>query len=298
MADLASTYRSLAALHRAGIAWPAALASAAPSSAPWALARTRVEQGEPLSRALDGAVEPIDLALLRAGEAGGSLEGALEALSRRHEEAHRDRGRRRAALAYPMMLAHIAALLLPIPDLVQRRPGSALMWFLLPLVPLYAFWLYARRRPSPDRPLRYRFPFSSRVEEQDAQALEALGTLYDAGVPLGEALPLARAAGPHGRVGRDLLRAEGHVTRGEPLAAAWRDSPPTLAVGLRTGELTGSLGRECLASAARLREDAALRRTRTLARALPLIMLAIGLIVGARVISFYAGYLRQAGLFR
>jgi len=298
VADLASTYRSLAALHRAGIAWPAALASAAPSSAPWALARTRVEEGEPLSSALRGAVEPIDLALLRAGEAGGSLEGALEALSRRHEEAHRDRGRRRAALAYPLMLAHIAALLLPLPDLMQRRLGSALMWFLLPLVPLYGFWFYARRRPTPDRPLPYRFPFSARVEEQDAEALEALGTLYDAGVPLGEALPLARAAGPHGRVGRDLLRAEGHVTRGEPLAAAWRDAPATLAAGLRTGELTGSLGRECRAASERLREDAALRRTRTLARALPLIMLGIGLIVGARVISFYAAALGRAGLVR
>ncbi len=298
MADLASTYRSLAALHRAGIGWPAALASAAPASEAWALARTRVEQGEPLSRALIGAVEPIDLALLRAGEAGGSLEPALEALSRRHEEAHRDRGRRRAALAYPLMLAHIAALLLPLPDLMQRRLGSALLWFLLPLVPLYGFWLYARRRPTPDRPLPFRFPFSARVEEQDAEALEALGTLYDAGVPLSEALPLARASGPHGRVGRDLVRAESHVARGEPLAAAWRDVPPAQAVGLRTGELTGSLGRECLASAVRLHEDAALRRTRTLAKALPLIMLAIGLIVGARVISFYAGAFRQLGNYR
>lgn len=292
MPDLASTYRSLAALHRAGIGWPEALASAAPGSGPWGEARGRALQGEPLSRALVGVVEPIDLALLRAGEAGGSLEEALEALSRRHEEAHRARGRRRAALAYPLMVAHIAALLLPIPDLVQGRTGSALFWFLLPLVPLYAFWLYARRRPTPDRPLPHRFPFTARVEEQDAEALEALGTLHDAGVPIAEALTLARAAGPYGRVGRDLVRAEGLVERGEPLAAAWREVPPTLAAGLRTGELTGTLGRECRASSERLREDAVLRRQRTLGRALPLLMLGLGLIVGLRVIGFYAQALR------
>jgi type II secretory pathway component PulF len=298
MADLASLYRSLAALHRAGLGWAEAMRSAAPAHGGWEAAHARLGAGGTLPEALEGLAPPLDLALLRAAEASGTFERGLTSLALRHDEAHRAARRRRAALAYPFLLAHVAALLMPIPDLVQRRYGAALLWLLAALVPLYAFWLYARRRPSPDRPLPDRFPFRSRVLEQDADALEALGSLYEAGVPLRDALPLARQAGDHGRVARDLVRAQAIVEDGRPLAGAWSDTPAPTRAALASAEHAGALGAECLALAARMREDAVHRRTVTLARATPLVMLALGGLVALRVISFYAAALGRAGLWR
>lgn len=295
MASLPTLYRALWALHRAGVGWREAFATAAPERA---AARQRLEAGGSLPEALAGEVPPLDVALLRAAEAGGTYERVLEQLAQRHEDEHRARGKRRAALAYPLTVAHVAALLMPIPDLVAGDLAAALGWVLAALAPIYVAIAWSRRQPTATRPLPARFPFTARVLEMDARALAALGALYDAGVPLREALPLAREAGTHGRVARDLQRAEALVAGGAPLAGAWQEVPDDLRVGLCSAERAGALGRECLSSAQRLALDAELWRQRTLGRAVPLVMLALGVLVGARVISFYAGALARAGLFR
>lgn len=295
MTGLPTLYRALAALHRAGVGWHEALATAAPGQG---TARERLAAGATLPEALAGEVPPLDVALLRAAEAGGSYERVLEQLALRHEDEHRARGRRRAALAYPLTVAHVAALLMPIPDLVAGDLSGAVGWALAALAPIYLFVAWSRRQPTAARPLPARFPFTARVLEMDARALAALGALYDAGVPLREALPLAREAGTHGRVARDLARAEVLVEQGAPLAGAWQDAPADLRVGLTSAERAGALGRECLAASERLVLDADLWRQRTLGRAVPLVMLALGVLVGARVLSFYAAALARAGLFR
>jgi type II secretory pathway component PulF len=276
MADLAGTYRSLAALHRAGLTWPAALEQVPAPDETWHAARRRVSEGAPLSDALGDAVAPLDLALLRAGEARGALDEALEGLASRHEEARRRRGALRAALAYPVLVAHLAALLLGVPDLIAGRPLAALGWVLLLLVPVHVV-LWRLRRSG------------AAAAEHDAWALDALGALHDAGVPLSEALPLARAAGPGGRVAADLADATTRVARGLDLAGCWRETPPEAAAALRNAERAGALGRECRAWAERWLFDLEMRRKATAARLAPLMVLGVGAIVGVRVISFYAG---------
>ena len=166
MADLAAIYRSLSALHRAGIGWPAALRQGAPPGGVWEGARTRVDAGQPLSQALDGCVPGLDLALLAAGERSGGLEGTLESLATRTEARRRRASERRAALAYPVLLAHVAALLLPLPDLMRGRWGAALLWCLAPLSLIYGVLWLSRRTPPPGRPLPYRFPYQNRLEEE------------------------------------------------------------------------------------------------------------------------------------
>lgn len=296
MADLASLYRGLAALHRAGVRWPEALATLGQQGADWARARARVASGQRLSEALVGTVPGLDVAFLAAGEAGGTLERAFEALAQRHDAEHRRRGQRRTALAYPVLVAHIAALLLPVPDLVQGRVGAALLWALLPLLPVYGLALLTRVTPSGTAPLPYRFPYTTRVDQADAQALEALGALYDAGVPLLEAIPLAAAAGPRGRAAADLGRGWARVRAGQDLAGAWTDLPPGIRHGLATAERTGNLGAECRAVAERLTFDVEMRLKRSQARLAPMLVLALGLIVGARVFAFYAAAFQQASM--
>jgi type II secretory pathway component PulF len=99
-------------------------------------------------------------------------------------------------------------------------------------------------------------------------------------------------------VARDLLRAQTFVEDGRPLAGAWHEVPASLRASLASAEHAGTLDSECLAWAARWREDAQTTRAVTLARAVPLAFLALGLVVGLRVITFYMGALARAGLWR
>jgi type II secretory pathway component PulF len=294
--DLASVYRGLAAFHRAGAGWAEALAALPETDPAWALARTAVQSGSSLADALAPHVPGLDVALLRAGETSGRLEQALEDLAERHTLAHRRRGQRRAALAYPFLLAHVAALLLPLPDLVGRQYAAALLWALVPLVPVYGLLFLGRLAAGGTGPLPHRLPWTNTVEEHDAQALDALGALYDAGVPLLEALPLAREAGPRGRAAADFLRGEARVQAGQDLAGAWQALPRETTAGLVIAERTGSLGGELAAAAQRLAFDVEMRRKRTAARLGPLLVLVLGGIVALRVFGFYASYFRMAGM--
>lgn len=300
-------YRSLAHLEAAAIPWPRAVEMASGGDPALAGAVADLTAGRPLSEALDGRVPALDLAGIRAAEVSGRLEATFLDLARRAEEAlSRDRARK-AALAYPFAVTHFAALLLPVPDLVAGNVGGALGWVALILGPMYAWLAYRRAatraieatprggRPPPwTRLLRTR----AYVEEADARALRALGWLHDAGVPLLEAVPLAAHAGAGGRMADDLADAWTAVRAGRPLATAWKRVPHELAATLSTGEQTGRLAEACAHEAEALDGTAALRRARSAALAKPIAIVLIGLVVGARVISFYAGMLAKAGLRR
>jgi type II secretory pathway component PulF len=193
-----------------------------------------------------------------------------------------------------VLVAHVAALLMGLPDLVAGRPLTALGWAALLLVPLHlVLWLL--RRPAPaGTSLPHRFPWTNQVEEHDAWALDALGALHDAGVPPAEAIPLARAAGPAGRVALDLADAATRVARGLDLAGCWNEVPPEAAGALRNAEQAGALGRECRAWSERWLFDVEMRRKTSAARMAPLMVLGVGLIVGLRVVLFYAALYGQA----
>jgi type II secretory pathway component PulF len=292
----APLFRSLASLHRAGVAWPEALASAAGSKPALRGVRDAVGRGAPLSEAFAPVVDPLDLALLRAGETTGGLEAALDRIADRHEAARAERSARLGALAYPVLIAHVAALLLPLPDLIQGRVLPAFGWSAAVLVPLYALLFSlrpGRRLRSADahpgvRMPRARGPGRGAVEEADARALTALADLTEGGVMPGEALPLAVAAGSGGRVAWDLYRAVAAVRDGQPLASAWKATPPEHREALKVAEQAGELGPAARRLAARLRDDVAWRRKRLAALLPVVVILFVGALVGWRVISFYS----------
>ncbi|MBL9089480.1 MAG: type II secretion system F family protein [Planctomycetia bacterium] len=300
-------YRSLAHLEAAGIPWPRAVEMASGGDPAWAPAVADLRAGRPLSEAFDGRVPALDLAGVRAAEVAGRLEATFLDLARRAEETMARERARRAAVAYPFAIAHFAAVLMPVPDLVAGNLGAALGWTALILGPLYAWLAYRRaatraldavprggRAPAWTAPLRTR----AWVEEADARALRALGWLHDAGVPLLDAVPLAAHAGAGGRMADDLVDAWAAVRAGQPLATAWRRVPHELAATLATGEQTGHLAEACAHEAASLEGIAALRREKRTALLKPLMIVLVGLVIGARVISFYAGMLSKAGIRR
>ncbi|MHC5011815.1 MAG: type II secretion system F family protein [Planctomycetota bacterium] len=299
MTSSASFFRSLASLHRAGIPWPQAVDSAAAGSARYGGVQRALQRGASLGEALDPVVDPLDAALVRAGEQDGSLESVFQDIAEMHESAARRRRERWVGLTYPLLLAHLAAILLPLPDLIQGRPGAALLWAAVVLLPVYAFLLWQRaqdrrERPRPDRkgsppPVSTMGPWRNRVEEADARALDALGRLYDAGVPIREGIDLAMRAGWGGRAALDLEAAGRRLDRGEDLAGAWSHLPGEYANRLRTGEESGNLGEAARRAADELRFGVDMRRKRTAATLPTVVLLVLGGLIAWRVISFYAG---------
>jgi type II secretory pathway component PulF len=300
---LAVVYRALAQLHDAGVGWPEALdAATAGDAARFAPARGALSRGVGFADALEPHLPPLDVAGLRAGEASGRLSEALKKLAERHEAERRRSLERRGSLAYPLLVAHVAALLLPIPDLVAGRIGAAIGWAALVLVPLHAvLWLSRASRRAAERDpagrggilALWRTPAA--VEEADARALTALAWLFDAGVPLLGALPLAARAGAGGRVAADCVAAVGEVAAGRPIAPAFRRSPAEVSLPIATGEASGTLSDACRRAADSLAERAAYRRKRFAAMLPVAVTVVLGAVVGVRVLSFYAGVLRVAG---
>ncbi len=291
-----SLFRSLASLHRAGVAWPQALASAGAGHPRWQGASQALAGGASLAEALAPAVSALDVALLRAGESSGTLEAALENIASRHEAETRMRGKRKTALAYPVLMGHAAAVLAGFTDVIRGDFGTAALWTLSILLPLYAvLWLTRPRRvgaPAGEyhpgtRAPRPGFVMRSAVEEADARALGAFADCYEAGMPLDETLDLAGRAGAGGRAAFDLYRARPRVAEGASLHSAWSSLPEEMAHELRVGEESGELGMAARQIASRLQFAVEQRRKR-FASLLPVgVLLLVGAIVAYRVITFY-----------
>ncbi len=304
---LAVFYRSLSQLHGAGVGWPEAVETALGRRGAtdfegdaFDRAVVAVRAGKPLSDALADAIPAVDRAGIRAAETSGRMEELLADLARRHEDVDRRRLAETRALAYPLFVAHVAAFLAGVPDLVMGHPMTAVRWALLILVPTHAF-LWARRRlrradqdGRPVPPILEVFRSKSAVEEADAKALAALGWLHEAGVPPLESIPLAALSGVGGRAAGDLGDALREVTAGRPIAGAWTRIPSEIRSALSTGERTGTLGAACARAAASLDESAAHRREMAMERLKPVTILVLGLFVGIRVILFYSAALSSA----
>lgn len=293
-------FRSLAAYHRAGLGWPEAVRSAAGLRGGMDAVADRLSGGTALADALEGHVDPVDGAMLRAAETSGGLEETLERIALTKEEAAREAKERWAGLAYPVVLAHVGALLLPIPDFMQGHPGRGVFWMALILVPLWVWILGLRRldaglRRHGERPLRTWGPFRSAAEEGDARCLRVLAACLDAGVPLLDGLRLARNASPGSRVGQDLARAQVLAQGGSELGPAWQAVPPEHADRLRTAERVGELGEAARRIADQLAHDVRIRRKKTQAILPIAILLMIGGIIAWRVLSFYGGLYSKLG---
>ena len=287
----ATFYRSLASLHRAGLSWSEALASV-DDDGRLIRARGAVAGGTPLHEALAGEVGELERALLAAGEQAGSLETVLEDIANDMEDRRRAQSQMRSALTYPVLLAHIGAVLLALPDVIQGEPLAGLNWTLLILAPVYLLIWLGRSRQEEDVPPRLpglRFgPFLTRVEEADARAMLALAACHDAGVPLDRAVELAASAGRGGRAAVDLHAMPEVVRRGEALGTYWRHLPSPWSGALAVGEQTGELSRAAKEAASALRFSADQRRKRLRAVLPVVMMLVIGGIIAARLFSYYA----------
>ncbi|EIL98656.1 type II secretion system protein GspF [Rhodanobacter thiooxydans] len=240
--------------------------------------RDRVRGGNSLSSALDeehGVFPKLYVSLVRAGEAGGSLEETLRRLADYLERAQQLRGSIVNALIYPafllvgvlgslvLLLAYVVPQFVPIfEDMQVPVPwitaavlalGNALQawwWLILLLLGGGLFtWRARLREPAAQlawhaRLLRLRVVGPLLLKVETARIARTLGTLLKNGVPLLSALTIARQVTGNRALDAALDAAHEQVKGGAGLSLALGQSKlfPRLAMQMvQVGEEAGQL---------------------------------------------------------
>ncbi|HTV84947.1 MAG TPA: type II secretion system inner membrane protein GspF [Dyella sp.] len=240
--------------------------------------RDRVRGGTPLSQGLDeehGVFPKLYIALVRAGEVGGSLEDTLRRLADYLERSQQLRGSIINALIYPafLMVGVLGSLLLlltyvvpqfvpifqdmqvPIPWITQAvlALGTTLQdwWWLIILLLVAGVLVWRSRMRDPalrlawhERVLKLRLVGPLVLKVETARLARTLGTLVKNGVPLLSALGIARQVTSNRALDQSLVQATEMVKGGNGLSLALSQSQrfPRLAIQMvQVGEEAGQL---------------------------------------------------------
>lgn len=288
--------------------------------------RAEVETGVPLSQAFSRYHPHVPRwigALLRAGEAAGTLEVVLEQIAEQLARTLALHGKMRAALSYPLVVLLVAlfvtgfliAVVVPqfasiltqlggeLPAATRallgfsrllREGGWWLLGALLGVAGLLARGLRSPRGRAVAERLSARVPWLGGLQRARAVATFARTSamLLRAGVPVSDALTISQGVVGFAPLEVVIHEARLGVTRGEPLSRRFRRHPhviPALVVSmLAVGEETGNLP-EMLARLAQLYEREVDDALAALAATLePLLVLGLGAVV-AWVVAAMAG---------
>jgi type IV pilus assembly protein PilC len=274
----------------------------------------------------------LQVDMVRAGEKAGALGEVLERLARFEEKRAALTGRVRAALAYPVVVLAVAfavvagllAFVVPrfeqiFADLLRGAPLPPLTRAVVAageLVRAHAValalgggaagWLVRRaaatatggrwvERLALALPVLGPLLLRARV----ARAARTLGTLLAAGVPILEALRLARGTADSPRLESALAAVEARVGAGSSLAASVAATgafPPSVASLLEVGEETGRLA-EMLGRVAEMHEEEVDAAVAALGAVLePLLIVGLAAVVGTIVVALFLPIVRVVQL--
>ncbi len=303
-------YRGLASLLRAGVVMSEALtmlrANGTLKQRLGDELQHTVSGGAPLSVAMADHPDhfPVeDVALVEAGETSGRLEQTLDRIAMLEEERRLNRSSFLTEAWYPILLVHLAAVMLPI----GRRAAAGDLTFgnvlgdaLLVLGPLYLIFFTVR---SLNRNAQWRTRFrwlldrlpgfgNAARRRRRASFANVLEATYSAGIPIDRCLSLAgRAADVAG-----ADEASKSVAAGEQLAPAVArtgllddNALSRLRTGEQAGEISGTLRSIAIEENEQAREI--MRRSMTLVSTG--IYLLVALWIVSAVIAFYMAYLDQ-----
>ena len=276
-------------------------------------------------QAQDGVFSRFYLNLLRAGEAGGALEVVLERLAD-HMEQNRDlRDTLISAMIYPAILVCVALVsifillgyvvpqftelfegvgqVLPLPTRITIAVGEFLRQYgwLVVLLVAGVFWLLRYQLGQPRSRYRWharflKLPLAGSIITgiEVMRFSRTLGTLLHNGVPLLKALGIVKDTVGNQVIADDLERVASSLKEGQSLAAPLAEVAhfPAFAVHMiRVGEESGRL-EDILMQVAQVYE----RETRTtmqrmLALLEPLLILVLGVVIAAVIISILVAIL-------
>ncbi|GGJ09513.1 secretion system protein [Alicyclobacillus cellulosilyticus] len=238
----------------------------------------RIREGWSLSQATaehPSVFPPVFISMVRAGEAGGTLDIALERLALHFERSHQTREKVKSALTYPAIVGIVAAAVtvfllvrivptfvamfaayrveLPLPTRLVMGLSRLLRagWWgvILAIALLFALHRWARRKPGYRRVFdqaRFRLPLFGRMRQTAvmAQMARTLGSLIASAVPLAQTLRLTAEVVDDAVVSETLRAATASLEAGGTLSEALRQNrliPPLVAEMVAIGEQTGEL---------------------------------------------------------
>jgi general secretion pathway protein F len=284
--------------------------------------RDAVRGGSSLSAAMErqhGTFSRLYINMVRAGEAGGSLQETLARLADYMERARALQGKVVNALIYPAILLVMVGLSLlfllgyvvpqfaamyesldaELPLFTQIVLGVGLFvrdwWVLLLVAPALAAWWFDRKRRDPafrDRfdawLLQRRFvgPLIAKVET--ARLARTLGTLVRNGVPLMSALGIGRNVLGNRVLAADVEAAANEVKNGVALSSALSRGKrfPRLALQMiQVGEESGALDAMLVKTAETFEQETALALDRMLAALVPVVTIVLAAVVGMVVLA-------------
>lgn len=284
--------------------------------------RDSVREGASLADALKEnpkVFSQLYMNMVSAGEASGTLEITLARLADFLDEQVRFRGRITAALAYPAfmtiiglgMLLFIFSFVMPriigmFQDIKQQLPFITLMllavvrflssfWWVLLLAlagGAYYFRRYARTQGGKENidARLLRLPVFGSLIRMIAVSrfTRTLGTLLQSGVPTLAALDIVRSVIGNSVLANAVQKARENVREGEPIADPLRRSglfPPVVVQMVAVGEKSGELEKMLLKISDSFDRTVETRLTGLMALLEPVIILAMGLIIGFVVIA-------------
>lgn len=281
-----------------------------------------VEGGMSLADALSKhrrVFSPVYIALVRAGEAGGMLDGILKRLADTLEQQKEFGSRVKQAMVYPviviigMAVASFIMMVFVVPKLTEIYQGFgtelplptkvliavsttlARYWLLLvSLLGLFLlllfYWLKTATGKEVFDTYLFRVPVLGRLRLNVilTEFTRTLGMLINAGIPLIEGLRITADAVGNFLIRREILAVATHVEKGLPLSVPFSQGeyfPPILGQMISVGEETGQVDDVLLKLAGYFEGESRQSVSALTAAIEPLIMIVLGVGVGFLVIA-------------
>ncbi|WP_158252060.1 type II secretion system F family protein [Cryobacterium sp. M25] len=299
------------------------------------LVRDDVETGTSISDALGKHQEsfpPIMVNMVRAGETGGFLDGALESIAANFEKEVKLRNTIKSALTYPVivLLMSLAAVMimlifivpifedmfegagdaLPLPTMILVYLSRSMAWAVpLLAVVIIAFSVWWKKNKNTERvrkfvdPLKLKLPVFGPLAKKIAVARFArnFSNMIGAGVPILQALKIVGETSGNWVIENALNEVAESVRQGHSISAPLLHQPvfpPMVTQMIAVGEDAGSL-EVMLDKIADFYDDEVQSATEQLTAMIePLMIAFLGVIIGGMVIALYMPIFGIAGAIK
>ncbi|MFD1714766.1 type II secretion system F family protein [Amnibacterium flavum] len=286
--------------------------------------RNEVEHGASLSTAMSRhamVFPPLMINLVRAGETGGFLEGALESVAGNFEAEHKLKSTIKSALTYPVVVLSMAVIavigmlifIVPVFKTMFENLGGTLplptqmlvwlsegMQFAAPVlivvgIAVAVWWgknKYTDRVRGFVDPLKLKIPVFGMLFKKVAVArfTRNFSTMIAAGVPILQSLSVVGETSGSWVIEQALKRVQESVRAGKSIAGPLSTEPvfPAMVTQMiAVGEDSGSL-EQMLAKIADFYDDEVQSTTEALTSLIePLMIAVIGVVVGGMIVALY-----------
>ena len=286
--------------------------------------RDEVETGVSTSDAFAKHAEvfpPLMISMIRAGEAGGFLEGALDSIAVNFEKEVKLKGKIKSALTYPvivliMSLVSVVSMLvfivpvfqkmfsslggkLPLPTMMLVYMSQAMVWVgPLMLVFFIAFSIWWPKNKNTERvrkrldPLKLKLPVFGLLLRKIAVARFSrnFSDMIGAGVPILRALQIVGETSGNWVIEESLQRVAESVRQGKSLSGPLADQPvfpPMVTQMIAVGEDAGSLEVMLNKIADFYDQEVEAATEQLTAMIEPLMVAFLGVVIGSMVIALY-----------